>query len=396
MKRHVPSRHSDAFRSRRGPAIFRGLVVLALLAGSVYLYILFGHNRRAVIVEINGVRVVHMTYETSAEAILQEIGFEPSEVDSMRTPSPEELLAGVPLELVVARRFHLLHDGTITEVFCHGEDLGKVLASVDLSLYDHDEVWLEGQPLSLTDPLPEVMRPRRASASEWIAEIRRPLQISVKRAVPLSVDDGGVQSSFYTTARTVGEALFDKGILLYQGDRIFPAPEAPVSPELAVTIERSRPVTLHVDGLSHPFRTRVDSVNELLQEAGVLLDEQDYITPEGDAAIESGLEISVVRVYEEYYVEETPIAFETRWQGNPELEIDQRRTAHWGREGAWRQQVKVYYENGQEVHRTEEDAWVAREPEDRILEYGTQIVVRQMDTPNGPMEYWRKLRVLAT
>ncbi len=56
----------------------------------------------------------------------------------------------------------------------------------------------------------------------------------------------------------------------------------------------------------------------------------------------------------------------------------------------------VRYENGVEVSRTLEDEYVAVPPTDKIIGYGTKIVVRQLETPEGTVEYWRVIRMLAT
>ena len=84
-----------------------------------------------------------------------------------------------------------------------------------------------------------------------------------------------------------------------------------------------------------------------------------------DAPIERDLHIALVRVLIERYIEEIPVAFETRWEPDAELEIDQRQTANWGQEGAQRRRLRVRYENDREVARALEEEWVRREPIDR-------------------------------
>jgi 3D (Asp-Asp-Asp) domain-containing protein len=56
----------------------------------------------------------------------------------------------------------------------------------------------------------------------------------------------------------------------------------------------------------------------------------------------------------------------------------------------------VRYEDGQEVTRETEAEWTASEPETQLSGYGTQVQVRSMDTPAGPIEYWRSVTVYAT
>jgi 3D (Asp-Asp-Asp) domain-containing protein len=43
-----------------------------------------------------------------------------------------------------------------------------------------------------------------------------------------------------------------------------------------------------------------------------------------------------------------------------------------------------------------EDKWLDQEAQNRIVAYGTQITIRTLDTPDGPIEYWRKINVLTT
>jgi 3D (Asp-Asp-Asp) domain-containing protein len=56
----------------------------------------------------------------------------------------------------------------------------------------------------------------------------------------------------------------------------------------------------------------------------------------------------------------------------------------------------VRLEDGQEVSRQTESEWVATEPQDQVLGYGTQIVVKSMDTPDGSIEYYRAVNMYAT
>ncbi len=387
---------APAPRVRLWANLARGVLVAGVLLGGLALAQRYAASRQTATLDINGVRIVHTTHKSSASDVLREIGIELGASDLAQLPADEEWPAGVPIELSIARRIWLSHDGTLTEVYTHAACLSHVLVAAGLSLSEHDEIWLDGQRLSPEGPLPEVVRPRRAGALDWIAAIRQPLQLAIRRGTVVNVEEDGITSSLHTAARTVGEALYENGISLYLGDRIFPGADARLTPGMTISITRARPVTLEVDGRVRQMRTRATTVNDLLQETGVSLDPDDYTLPTRETPLAQNLHVTVVRVYDEYYVEETPIPFETRWEANPDLEIDQRRTASWGREGAWRQQVRVHYENGKEMHRTEEEAWVAREPEDRILEYGTKIVVRQMETENGTIEYWRKLRMLAT
>jgi 3D (Asp-Asp-Asp) domain-containing protein len=106
--------------------------------------------------------------------------------------------------------------------------------------------------------------------------------------------------------------------------------------------------------------------------------------------------IRVTRVREEFVVEFEPIPFETVWVADPEVEIDNIRLAHAGQVGLTKRRYRVTYEDGQEIDRTLEDSWFAQPPINKTMAYGTKIVIRTLDTPEGTIEYWRKMRVYTT
>jgi len=58
--------------------------------------------------------------------------------------------------------------------------------------------------------------------------------------------------------------------------------------------------------------------------------------------------------------------------------------------------VRIRYEDGVEVSRLVEGQWVARQPQARIIGYGTKVVERTISTPDGPICYWRALTMWAT
>lgn len=369
------------------------LGLLVALAGLRYLYLSTQH---VVIVEIGGARVPHRTHQREPQAVLRELGLALNGADLLVAPDAEALLAGEPIRLEIARQVQLAHDGTLTTLWTRAASVEDLLAETEVALLPHDRLSHQGRDLALADPLPQPLLFGDASPRDRVAALRQPLQIRLLRAVPITIQDGAIPISFYTTAATVGEALYAQGLLVYAADRIYPGLEARVSPEMTVYIERAKPALLAVDGGERLLRTQARSVGELLAEQRVVLEEKDYVLPSLDAEITRDLRVEVVRVYDEYYVEETPIPFQTRLEPAPDMEIDLRETAEWGREGSLRKRVRVHYENGQEMHRVEEAEWVAREPIDRVIRYGTKIVLRELQTPQGTITYWRKLRMLAT
>jgi uncharacterized protein YabE (DUF348 family)/3D (Asp-Asp-Asp) domain-containing protein len=222
------------------------------------------------------------------------------------------------------------------------------------------------------------------------------VQLVVHRAVPITLHDNQVSSNFYTTRPNVGEALLEQGITLFLGDKVTPGLGTPLSPRLHVYIQRSTPVTVMADGRLIKTRTHRQTVGQVLAEAGVALMGQDFSRPPAATPVAANDTIEVVRVQQAVEVEEELIPFESTWIADEGMELDQQEVRQQGQTGVFKSRFRVRYENDQETWRELEDEWLEQEPRQRIIAYGTRIVVRTLDTPEGPIEYWRKIPMLAT
>jgi len=137
-------------------------------------------------------------------------------------------------------------------------------------------------------------------------------------------------------------------------------------------------------------------VAQLLSEAGVELLGKDRVLPELDAEILPDMTVQITRVVEAWLIESEEIPFETLWRSDNTLELDQRRTDQPGEPGVRQRRVRIVYENGEEKNRFVADEWVERQPVTRNVSYGTKIVMREAETADGVIRYWRKIRMLAT
>ncbi|MHB1293666.1 MAG: ubiquitin-like domain-containing protein [Anaerolineae bacterium] len=375
------------------PQVLTVLLALGalILLGGIYL-----GTQHTVVLEINGETFKHRTHLRTADAVLREAGVELQSADLVEAPSEDGILAGVPIRVQVARHVVMVHDGTITQAYTRQQVLSVVAEELDVLVAAHDALLVAGVETDLNAALPMPTRPSRGGLSAMVSEMRRSVQVTVRRGVPLTVQDGLVPLAFYTTARTVGEALYEQGLIVYAGDRVFPDLNTQVAPDLSVYVERSRPMVLDIGGKVHALRTRMKTVADVLEAWAVDLGPKDYVVPEIDTEIERDLRVSVVRVVDEYVIEEEPIPFAVRTEPNPDMELDTSGVTQWGSEGAKRRRIRVRYENDVPIYQVEEDEWVAREPEDRVYSYGTKIVLRELETSDGVVTYWRKIRMRAT
>ena len=352
---------------------------------------------------LNGL-VWHLrTHQASVEAFLNEAGIEvyPEDIVSPGLAAP--IQPGGTITVQQARPVTIEADGQVISLRTQAANVAEILHEVGISVKPQDRVMVNGQETKLKASLSASatssssggIRASSLRGKSLLAGIA-PLHIVLRRAVPIHVNDDGVPITIYTTCPTVGEALQAEDITLYLGDRVEPSLGSPVSTGMRVYIQRSVPVAIAVDGRTIKTRTQRETVTDVLAQEAVALVGNDRVEPRGDIPIASGMAIRVVRMKEAIAIEQDPIPFETAWQPDGSLELDQQRLNQEGVDGLTKRRIGVVYEDGQEVSRVMEDEWVDHEPTTKIIAYGTSIVVRELETSEGVLEYWREIRMLAT
>jgi uncharacterized protein YabE (DUF348 family) len=223
-------------------------------------------------------------------------------------------------------------------------------------------------------------------------------RISVRHALTLALTDSDSPSrEIVTTAATVGDALASAGVMLYLGDVVSPPPETPLSTSgLEVRIDRALPASITADGVTTETRTQAETVGALLAEAGIQLNGLDYAIPPENARLAPEMQVRVVRVTETVETETVEVPFETLYLANADMELDTTAVTTAGAPGRDERRIRVRYEDSVEVQRFDDGMVRAAEPVNEVVSYGTKIVYRTVDTPDGPREYWRKLRMYAT
>lgn len=371
---------------------------LLLLVGAMALgYTL---TLRTVHVEVDGQTLHLRTHLSTLGAALEEARIYLQPEDHVSPPLDTPIQPDLRARVQRARTVNIVVDGEAMAIRTLAPTVGEALAEAGVKWIPEDRITMAGRVVPGDQPLPTGSAGLRAVSSRsgrTPGSVALPAaSVTVQRAVPIALQDGQTPYTFLSTARTLGEALLDKGITLYAADHIEPPLDTAISPGLSAVIDRSRPVLILADGEIRETRTRAATVRELLQDEGLQLEALDYTMPGLDEPISSNLHVVVVRVHEAEIEEEEAIPYELEHRANPNLEIDHQQVDHWGAPGVFKRRLRVRYENGVEVSRTLDEEWVDTPPQNRVISYGTKIVPRQLVTPDGTFTYWRKVRVLAT
>lgn len=305
---------------------------------------------------------------------------------TLDSPLPENQ----PVSIHLAYPIRVDVDGDTVLRRTQSRTVGDALGDAGIVLKQGDRIFVDGQMVDTHSTLAR-------SESAGIFFSPPPLSITIQRAVPIQIDDNGALTTFYTTAPTLGEALRQAGLVVYLGDYVTPDLGNPVMPGWQVYIRRSRLASIQVDGKTIRTRTLNDTIAGLLAQEGVDLKGKDYTIPVVTDRVVDGANVQVVRVKEDVITESESIPFTTVWQADASLEIDQRQTLQGGSEGVKKRQIRIQYENGQEIKRSLDREWIDKTPVNRVIGYGTKIVPRELTLPDGSTaNYWRKIRMLAT
>jgi uncharacterized protein YabE (DUF348 family) len=384
------------------PSWLQGLLALALLAAALALLGLgWGQTSSSLVVEVEGRRYEVQTHATTVGAALRRAGFTLYPEDKVFPGREEPLQPGVVIQVQQARPVTVSADGQTRHLRTHAQTVGDLLAETDVHLRPADEIWLGERLVEPDTPLwggemPVVRQVSYRGGARAEAIAGHVPVIVLRRATALTLDDDGAATTLRTTSSTVGQVLQEHGITLFLGDEVTPGLQKPVMAGMTVAIQRSVPVSIKVDGRTIRTRTRAESVAGVLGQEGIALMGKDRTEPDLDAPLRSGMVIRITRMREEFVVEFEAIPFETVWMPDPEVEIDNIRQVQKGQVGLTKRRYRVVYQDDEEVDRFLEDVWTAQPAITKTMAYGTKIVVRTLDTPEGTLEYWRKMRVYTT
>jgi resuscitation-promoting factor RpfB len=220
--------------------------------------------------------------------------------------------------------------------------------------------------------------------------------ITVRRLVDLTVISPDGQKTIHTCALTIGQAMAENGYKLYVADRLDPPAETPIDGDLTVNFQPSLPLDIAVDGAHIQIRSAASSVGQALAEAGIPLIGLDSSIPSEKDPLPADGRIQVNRVIESVSLTQKTIPFASRTEPSADLELDQQALVQGGEPGLAVTRVRSRSANGVQVSQNTESETVIRPPQDRILGYGTKIVLRTIEVDGVSIEYYRALNMYTT
>lgn len=238
------------------------------------------------------------------------------------------------------------------------------------------------------------------SGVEIEADFRLPAKqdqtLTYRMAVPVTVNHSGEQYTFYSSAATLGAALWEQQIELSASDTVSLPLTTPLTEPLAVEIYSAKLITILVDDVQVEVSTAAATIGEALADAGVALQGLDMAEPAEDQPLPEDGVIEVTRVREETLLEESAVAYSEVRVADAEMLMGEEEVTQTGENGIQVSSVRVRYENDEEVSREVEQQWISLAPVDQIIAYGSQVNVQTSADAECYVDYYLAKEVYVT
>ena len=351
------------------------LPVIGLVAG----YMMMARNVQAT---VDGAALSIRTRALTVGGALRSAGYAAVEGDFVQPPAETWLSKADEIQLDRARlvRIYGISGKQPVEIVTAALTAAEMLEQAGFTPGDQDSITLNGAPLALTDKLPQ----------------GRELVLAYRPAVKIRLNVDGSDMTITSSAASLGEALWQAGIRLREGDRVSVGLDTPLAEGLEVQIHIGRALSISVDGVTLEGYSAAPMVAEALVENALTLQDMDYTQPGDDEPLPDDGVIKVVRVTEEVLSEQRVIPFETESLADSALFINETRVEQAGENGLAVTRVKVRYEDGVEVARETQDEVILWQPIAQVEYYGTKLLENYVDTPEGPLKYYLAIDAVAT
>lgn len=204
-------------------------------------------------------------------------------------------------------------------------------------------------------------------------------RINIYRAVPVTITDGTMITTTYSAAATPRSIVADAGMPLYAEDAVTAEPVQDLVSQQAIgeriIINRAVPVALNDYGTLLTLRTHAKTVGELLANKGIVLKSADTVIPATNTPITPNIQVFVARKGTKIVTETQAIPAPTQTVTDNSLSFGTSATRQQGSAGTQVLTYQINTVNGVEVGRTLLQTVVTVQPVPQIIARGQAVSI---------------------
>lgn len=215
-------------------------------------------------------------------------------------------------------------------------------------------------------------------------------QVNVYRARPLIIRDGNVETKIISSYRTPRQIAAQAKLILHDEDETKLTPSSdPISDGAAeiMTVNRSTPVAFDFYGKTQPAYTMARTVGDMLKEKGIVMGQGDEITPSVTTEITGNMQIRLWRNGIQTVTLDEDVAFPTKKVANADQPIGYEKVDTPGEAGRRTVTYEINMQNGVEVSRKEINSVTTKQAVKEVKIVGTKPNGNGLSKAKGVMMY---------
>ncbi|PLR75345.1 hypothetical protein CU633_21555 [Bacillus sp. V3-13] len=215
-------------------------------------------------------------------------------------------------------------------------------------------------------------------------KVENNLKVVWEQAKQVQIVQDNEKKTVWTTAATVGELLKDHQIALSEHDTIHPKLEEKIKNDLEISIQKAFPLTLVDGGNKLEVWSTSTTVADFLVQQGITLAESDRVEPNLEETLKENAVVNVIRVEKVTDVVEEPISFAIVTKKDGTLNQGTEKVITEGVNGLIAKEFEVVKENGQEISRTLISEKKIKDKQDKVVAVGTKVIAQQVSRESQP------------
>ena len=255
----------NPFSTVKSKSIFSMLTVV--MGALLVVWVTYESTKAEVVIAADGDVQVVKTHEETVGELLDELEIDVEKYDVLSHGEDSEIKNGMEIYFKKAKRVYLTIDGEKEEYLTTAKTVGEFFKEKELSFSKHDDI-----------------------SHNLIEILEHDLNIEVKTAIPIIVNDGGKEEEIWTTSETVEQFLEDhKDDLTYEE-----ADEIKVKPNLEEEITEDTEITIvHIEKQTKKVKESIPFQEEKRNDSSLYKGETRTISAGEEGIIEKVYEITL-------------------------------------------------------------------------------------------------------
>lgn len=206
----------------------------------------------------------------------------------------------------------------------------------------------------------------------------------------VTITDNGKVTQYETTEVLVGELLASNDIRLQEKDTLSVDVGTSITEGMEIVITRWAPeVILNLDKVEMKVITKAYTIDEFVKEQGIVLGNNDTISPKMSESIKAGIEIVIQREKTMIQTREADLPYDVKIETTPDLKPGERQVKQAGSNGLVKRDFEVEYFGGERVKETQISSLILREPQTEIILEGAKNII--VDPNTGKTYTFKKM-----